>query len=145
MSVLKQIFEKYAEDSITDEQVQRILAPVLQMIRDGKFDRRRRFTWQAKLLISALTAVLILAVVVFAGEWMGPDGAVVLPDNKTPLASQPLSEPEPASLTGTAATESAAETETETASATATESAADTETKTETEKGTASEATSEKG
>ena len=37
--VLKQIFDKYAEETHTDEQVQRVLAPVLKMIAEGEFDK----------------------------------------------------------------------------------------------------------
>ena len=40
-SVLKQIFDGHIEDTITDEQIFRILEPVLRRIRDGAFDRRR--------------------------------------------------------------------------------------------------------
>ncbi len=38
-AVLKYIFDRCAEESITDEQVARVLAPVLAMIRAGAFDR----------------------------------------------------------------------------------------------------------
>ena len=38
--ILKQVFDRYAEESITDEQIQRILDPIIQKIRDGQFDRR---------------------------------------------------------------------------------------------------------
>jgi DNA-directed RNA polymerase specialized sigma subunit, sigma24 homolog len=37
--VLKQIFDKCAEESHTDEQVKRVLEPVLRMIAEGEFDR----------------------------------------------------------------------------------------------------------
>ena len=37
--VLKEIFDKYAEETSSDEQIQRILEPVLRMIAEGKFDR----------------------------------------------------------------------------------------------------------
>ena len=40
-SILKQVFDGYIEDSVTDEQVHRALAPVLKLIREGVFDRRR--------------------------------------------------------------------------------------------------------
>ena len=40
-SVLKQIFDGHIEDTITDEQIVRILEPVLRRIREGAFDRRR--------------------------------------------------------------------------------------------------------
>jgi len=38
-SVLKQIFDRIAEDMITDEQVQRILEPIRRMIEAGEFDK----------------------------------------------------------------------------------------------------------
>lgn len=40
MPVLKQVFDKYAKESITDEQIQRMLAPVIRKIQDGCFDRQ---------------------------------------------------------------------------------------------------------
>jgi hypothetical protein len=36
---LKQILNQYAKENITDEQIQRILTPVIQMIREGKFSQ----------------------------------------------------------------------------------------------------------
>lgn len=41
-TVLKEIFERYVEDTITEEQVQRVLEPVIRMIREGKFDKPLR-------------------------------------------------------------------------------------------------------
>gem|GEM_PF-5629041 len=48
--VLKLVFDKYLEDSITEEQVQRILEPVLKMILEGRFDRppRLRVFWNRR-------------------------------------------------------------------------------------------------
>lgn len=43
-STLKKIFDIYIEDSISDEQVNRVLNPVLSLIKEGKFDRPRRFS-----------------------------------------------------------------------------------------------------
>ena len=37
--ILAEILHEYADETISDEQVQRVLAPVLKMIRDGKFSR----------------------------------------------------------------------------------------------------------
>ena len=45
-SVLKQVFDGYIEDTVTDEQVQRVLEPVLRLIRDGAFNRPRRIFGQ---------------------------------------------------------------------------------------------------
>lgn len=42
-SVLKEIFEKHSEDTITYDQLYRILEPVLQMISEGRFDRRYKY------------------------------------------------------------------------------------------------------
>jgi len=41
--VLKQVFDKYVEDTITEEQINRVLEPVVRLIREGAFDRPRRF------------------------------------------------------------------------------------------------------
>ena len=40
-SVIKQIFEGYIEDTISDEQIRRILEPVLKLINEGAFDKPR--------------------------------------------------------------------------------------------------------
>ena len=37
--VLTEMMASYADETITDEQIDRILAPVFMMIRAGKFDR----------------------------------------------------------------------------------------------------------
>ena len=43
-SVLTRVFEFYVEDSISDEQVTRILEPILKMIEEGAFDRPRNIS-----------------------------------------------------------------------------------------------------
>ena len=35
---LKNIFDKAAEETISDEQVRRLCAPIIKMIKEGKFD-----------------------------------------------------------------------------------------------------------
>ena len=40
--VLKEILDRCAEDTATDEQVLRVLAPVIRMIEEGKFDKSFR-------------------------------------------------------------------------------------------------------
>ena len=42
-NIIKQVFDGYIEDTITDEQIKRILEPVLRRIRSGAFDRPRKF------------------------------------------------------------------------------------------------------
>ena len=51
-SVLKGVFDWYAEYSITEEQIERVLDPVIKMIHDGKFDKHRpsRFTGIFKMM-----------------------------------------------------------------------------------------------
>ena len=51
-TVLKDIFGWYAEYSITEEQIERVLDPVIKMIHDGKFDKHRpsRFTGIFKMI-----------------------------------------------------------------------------------------------
>ena len=40
-TVLKQVFDGYIEDTITDEQVWKVLEPVVKLIEQGAFDRPR--------------------------------------------------------------------------------------------------------
>ena len=39
---LKQIFDGYIEDTVSNEQIHRVLEPVLRLIGEGAFDRPRR-------------------------------------------------------------------------------------------------------
>ena len=64
-TALKEIFDHYIEDTITSEQIRRVLEPVLKMIREGKFDRPRRiqYGWLMRPLGSfAAIGILILIV-----------------------------------------------------------------------------------
>ena len=40
-TTIKRILDSYAEESISMEQMGRVLEPVLKLIREGKFDRTR--------------------------------------------------------------------------------------------------------
>ena len=42
-SVLKQVFEKYIEETISDERAARVLEPIIQLIMKGAFNRPHRF------------------------------------------------------------------------------------------------------
>jgi len=42
-NTVKQVFDGYIEDTITDEQIVRILEPVLMRIKSGVYDRPRGF------------------------------------------------------------------------------------------------------
>jgi hypothetical protein len=84
ISVMKQLFDQYEKDTITEEQIQRVLAPVLQMIREGKFSRRRRFQRVRK--IGAGVAVCSAAIVTLVINRMPPKVLVNIPDESVPLA-----------------------------------------------------------
>jgi len=65
--VLKEIFDKYAEETSSDEQIQRVLEPVLRMIAEGKFDkpwwyRFKRFV--KPLVVVAVISGLILLITI---------------------------------------------------------------------------------
>jgi len=64
--VLKQVFDWYVRESISDEQVHRILEPILQMIREGRFDRPKVsfYLWLTRMFTSV--AILALAAVALA-------------------------------------------------------------------------------
>jgi len=40
-SLLKEIFDKYADDTISDEQIERVLEPIFEKIQKGEFDKKR--------------------------------------------------------------------------------------------------------
>ena len=63
--VLKKIFDQYEAEMITDEQKQRVLAPVLKMIREDKFERSRwqRYSWFIIPLIAIATVVALIITV----------------------------------------------------------------------------------
>ena len=68
-SVLKDIFDWYVENTITNEQIQRVLEPVLRMICEGRFDRSRpsRFAWLFKPTISTIAVMTLIYIVWVAG------------------------------------------------------------------------------
>lgn len=68
-SVLKEIFDIYEEETITEDQVKRVLEPVLKMIREGRFDRprRRQYGWLVSPLSSMITVGTLIIIVWLAG------------------------------------------------------------------------------
>ena len=42
-SRIRQLFDSYVEETITEEQIQRLLSPVLRMIYNGCFDSPRKW------------------------------------------------------------------------------------------------------
>ena len=48
-NILKRIFDTHCEETISDEQVKRMLEPILKMIEDGEFDKnnqKRQASWE---------------------------------------------------------------------------------------------------
>jgi len=62
--VFRQILQRHAEETITDEQVKRLLAPVKNMINAGYFDKpkRRNFSWLLTPLAAATTVVVLITI-----------------------------------------------------------------------------------
>lgn len=93
-SNLIKIFDFQIEETISDEQAGRVLAPVLAMIMEGKYDRNRRMVRIAPLA----TVAAILAIVVAAAatslvrNGMGSNVYIDIPENNPPLAAMVLSE-----------------------------------------------------
>jgi hypothetical protein len=64
-SVLKQVLERYADENVSDEQVERVLEPVGRMIRDGRFTRRIRRRAIFRAAVSAAVAVAFGFILLF--------------------------------------------------------------------------------
>jgi hypothetical protein len=60
-TTLRLFLERCAEETVDEEQVQRVLQPVLRMIEEGRFKRRKRAVQPAKPL--AVAAVIVLTTV----------------------------------------------------------------------------------
>jgi hypothetical protein len=63
---MEQFFELQERETISDEQIERILAPVLQMIQQGKFSKRNRIRRICKKVIGSAACVAIAAFVFMA-------------------------------------------------------------------------------
>ena len=88
---LKQIFEQYAAETITEEQIGNVLAPVLQNIEQGKYDRPRSkaVAWLIGPAAAAVAvAALIVGVAFFPNRTAGDNNVVITG------ALVPLAEPE---------------------------------------------------
>jgi len=58
---LKELFDRYTDDTIPDEQVNRVLEPILEMIREGRFDKRRtHLIDHLKIMFSAFLGLFAL-------------------------------------------------------------------------------------
>ena len=88
-SVLKEIFEWYEAEIVTDEMTERVLDPVLQMIREKKFTRPRwhRYSWLVRpVLTVAAVVALIVTVAITQGGGITAEN-IVIPDSDVPLVA----------------------------------------------------------
>ena len=95
--VLVDILNELSVEKATDEQVQRVLEPVLTMIREGKFDKpkRSRFRWWVKPMLSVVAVAVIALATVFGQTATVPNssevsrGYIAVSDADIPLAAKP--------------------------------------------------------
>ena len=78
-SIIKEIFDKYATDTITDDQVNRVLEPVLNMIREGRFDRNKRLYLLKTLspILSVAAAFILILTIVFTKNKAATDKTII--------------------------------------------------------------------
>ena len=86
--ILVQVLTKYAEETITGEQLDHVLAPVLQSIKEGEFDKPSKN--KARRLVGPLSAVaaiiiLVASVLFYTGNAPGSDSIDIF-DGQVPLA-----------------------------------------------------------
>lgn len=88
-SVLKEIFDIFAEDTITDEQINRILAPVLKLIREGKFrkTRRDRIAFFTLPLLSMAAVIVLIATVVISQRGVVENKRITVIEPLVPLSN----------------------------------------------------------
>jgi hypothetical protein len=91
-STMKRIFEMQEQETISDEQVQRVLAPVLEMIRQGKFSKRNRM-WRRirKIAVGFATCISIAAFAFVAPQMWVDISPAEIPLVSTPFATSSLS------------------------------------------------------
>jgi len=67
--VLSQVLVSYSEESITEEQVQRVLKPVVAMIYEGRFDESlsKRYSWAIKPMVSMIAVGVLIVIVWMIG------------------------------------------------------------------------------
>ena len=89
-SILKKIFDKYANDTITDEQISRILEPVFIMIYEGEFDRKRsKFSHFIHPILSLAAVLLIVFFVSLTQLGKARNNRVIIKEQSIPLTSTP--------------------------------------------------------
>ena len=81
--ILKQVFHSYAEQTISNEQVRRILEPVLRMIEAGRFNLRRKYVFLPQALLTAMVIIVMSVVAVFANDTTVRGAPFVNPTTET--------------------------------------------------------------
>jgi hypothetical protein len=84
--MIRDIFEPYVEESISDEQIQRILAPVRKMILEGKFRRRRRFPRRFAIIAAVFVVILLVVIAPLIASPVLATGLKDIVDDPIPLA-----------------------------------------------------------
>ncbi|HBU13397.1 MAG TPA: hypothetical protein DEB31_11975 [Clostridiales bacterium] len=88
-TVFKWILDRYEDEIVTDEQAERVLGPVLDMIEAGKFDRKKeRFPRSKKSFIVVLAVAAIVGIMAAVAAWKQPGGQMTIEDTAIPLAAQ---------------------------------------------------------
>jgi len=94
-SSFKQILDRHANETISDYDVRRLLAPIQGMIDEGKFDKPKLFSWWPQTLVMLAAVVTLAIVVTLSGGGVAQDvvqvGTFVEINNaRIPLAGTPL-------------------------------------------------------
>jgi len=98
-TALKRVFDLSVEDTITDDQIDNILAPVLVGIREGRFEKRRRkrlIAWLAGPLPIMAAVAAIIVVTMNANNDTMQNVVLDIPDAEVPMAQSA----DPASAAG---------------------------------------------
>jgi len=82
---LKKIYEMHEEETISDEEVQRVLEPVLAMIKEGKFDTPRRLYARILPLATVAAVLVVTATVTMVRSGIVNDPITEIEDTRPPL------------------------------------------------------------
>ena len=86
VSVLGTVFERYATDTITNEQISRVLGPILRMIKNGEFDKKKILTLLPQIVVSMAALLVLVVTVLFTGP-KKVSASIIIPESITPLAN----------------------------------------------------------
>ena len=92
VSMLTDIFNWYEAEFVTDDRTQKVLEPILKMIREKKFDRPRwhRYSWLVKPALAIATIVTLAITVAVSQTGMVQGNSIVVPDADVPMAAMSM-------------------------------------------------------